>query len=124
MMLIGILILLSFIWFIGISRCFIRLLGICRGIISCGFIVGWLISLLRSIRLSVVCRLSVCGSSSFISLLNFIRSIVTLTMGLMTVRLGAITLRLLIILKLAVGLGVTISSRLTIGLRLSITLRI
>merc|ERR550539_2082957 len=59
--------------------------------------------------------------------LTVIRPILKVTMlrmGLMTVRLGAISLRLLIILRLAVGLGLTISSRLTIGLRLSITLRI
>merc|ERR1719361_2703462 len=121
MMLIGFLILLSFIWFIGISLCFIRLSRISGSFISCGFIVGWLINLLRSIRLSVVRRLSVCGSWSFISLLNFIRSIVTLTMGLMTVRLGAITLRLTICFWLSISLRITTISDLNIAVYRIIT---
>merc|ERR1719361_1444961 len=147
----------SFIWLIGISLgfirlrriglSFIRLRGICWSFISLrriiwsfislrrifwsfvssGLIVGWLKSLFWSIRLGVVCLLGVRGSWSFIGLLNFIRSIVCMTISLLTVRLRAIALRFTIWLWLnsrclssqwclAIGL------RLGIGLRLSICL--
>merc|ERR1712080_498030 len=127
MLLIGLLILLSFVWLIGISWSFISLRRIFWSFISlrriiwrfvsCGLIVGWLISLFWSIRLSVVCLLGVRGSWSFIGLLNFIRGAVCM----LTVRLRAIAL--------SCAIWLWLNSRclsghwcLAIGLRLSICL--
>merc|ERR1719510_2880601 len=118
---------LSFIRLRRISWSFISLRRIFWSFVSCGLIVGWLISLFWSRRLSVVCLLGVRGSWSFIGLLNFIRSIVCMTIGLLTVRLRAIALSFAIWFWLngrclSGQLCLAIGLRLGIGLRLSICL--